>query len=119
MDKITEELFTSLIKRLEIAEEEIRKIKESVPTKKPVVGTQKTERKPGMASQGQIDFIIGLGGNPWPEMTTKEASDEITKLKAIKERKQKEGTEKINYSEPEKKPLTPEEIAEIGEENLL
>jgi hypothetical protein len=125
MDKITEELFTSLIKRVEANEEEIRKLKESVPTKKPIVGTQKQEHRPGMASPEQLNFIaglekgLGIEGSEYADMTKKEASDYISKLKAMKENNQKEGTEKQSYSDPEKKPLTPEEIAEIGEENLL
>lgn len=125
MDKITEELFTSLIKRVEANEEEIRKLK-LVPKQQTNVGTQKQERRPGMASQDQLNFIAGLekglgieGESEYAEMTKKEASDYISKLKAMKENNQKEGTEKQEYSEPEKKPLTPEEIAEIGEENLL
>jgi hypothetical protein len=128
MDKITEEVLTSLIQRVETNEEEIRKLKMLVPTKKQDVGTY--EHKKGMITPGQINFIKGLGGDPWPDMTSKEASEYIDKLKAQKDshlRKQNESSavgsdiqngvlDKPGETGPK---LTEEEIAELEEEGAF
>ena len=128
MDKIIEEVITRIIERIEKIEE---KIKNWVPTQNTKLGT-----KPGMASQGQLNFIKGLGGIPNPNMTSGEASDYINKLKEMKEKQNKtnniikaegqmaqEMVEKYGdkdiFEEPKSIPLTQEEIGEIGEENLL
>lgn len=129
MDKITEEVITALIRRIEKLEEEVYKTKKQNP---PIYNSNTS--RPGMATEGQLNFIKGLGGHPWPDMTKYEASKEINKLKAIKDKKS-ESKSDVNVatergspspSEPaelsgtfDSEPLSKEEIEEIGEENLL
>jgi len=108
MDKITEEVITNLIKRVEALEQEKR------------VTPSQTQRGIPQATIGQINYVRGLGGNPWPGMTKKEASqliDSLQKRKNVKPQKEefKKEPDKTIFS----KALTPEEIEEIGEESFL
>ena len=118
MDKITEEILTNLIKRVEKLEQGIR-----APTQsRPIV-------KSGAASQAQMNYLVSLGGEVYEGMTKGEAGQAIDRLLAIKAQREAnegkvqqegaEGPEEPEYEEPEPNPLTEEEIAEIGEENLL
>jgi hypothetical protein len=117
MDKITEEVLTSLIKRIEVLEGLVPKTKEQVGTKYP--------EKKGMVTIGQLSFIKGLGGEPWPDMTSKEASEYIDKLKTQRNNQQEsqkrseqgsgERMQPAEYS----KPLTQEEIDALPEEAFL
>lgn len=110
IDKITEEVITSLIRRIEILEAKVNKSNTSNTNK----------NKPGMATQKQIDFIKGLGGNTWKDMTSKDAGELIDKLLAKKNNpKKSEEKEESDLGTFESKPLTKEEIDEIGEEALL
>lgn len=109
IDKITEEVLTSLIKRIE-------RLEEGVPTKKAEIGTQKYPEKRGMVTEGQLNFIKGLGGEPWPDMTSKEASEYIDKLKAKKNSVPEKQAQ--NDSVPERR-LTQEEIDALPEEAFL
>jgi hypothetical protein len=107
MDKIVEEVLTNLIKRVEALEG-------LVPTKKAEVGTKYPEKK-GMVTEGQLNFIRGLGGEVWPDMTSKEASEYIDKLKAKKSVPEKQVQ---NDSVPERR-LTQAEIDALPEEAFL
>ena len=132
MDKIVEEVLTSLIKRIEALEEKIINL---VPTKKESIGT-KGHR--GDITPGQIDFIIGLGGNIWEGMTSREASDYIDELKTNKShlRKKMEASKTLNVKDPSAvgndvkngvldnpgetgTKLTQKEIEELGEDAFL
>lgn len=121
MDKIVEELFTALIKRIELLEQ---KVNGQTPTQ-----TKMPEEK-GMplATSGQINYITSLGGSPWPGMTKREASqllDKLTKRKAAQknqtqEPKQNQAPEKQDYSVPEDlSKLTQEEIQELEDNGIL
>jgi hypothetical protein len=118
MDRITEEVLTSLIKRVEALES-------LVPTKKENVGTKKYPEKKGMITEGQVNFIKGLGGVPDPNLTSKQASEYIDKLKT-----QKDHSQRINQSSTDElgdapgfpaatKKLTQEEIDALPEEAFL
>ena len=99
IDKITEELFTALIRRIERLEEKVGQTQNNAP------------QSIGMATKGQLDYIKGLGGEIRLDMTKTEAGECIEEL--LKKKKQ---------TEPEyikSKPLTQEQIDEIGEENLF
>jgi len=130
MDKITEEVLTSLIKRIELLEEKVR---EKTPKKVFTPGHK------GGVTPGQIDFIIGLGGNIWEGMTSREASEYIDELKSNKNHLRKQtgvettvarnahecppqgmSTEKGVLDNPEETgPLTKEQIEELGEGAFL
>lgn len=140
MNKIVEEALTNMIKRIEVLEEKISRL--SVPDKRGFHPTKK-ESKPGMITEGQLNFIKGLerdlgmqGESRYAEMTLRESSDYINKLKAMKEQKNTEqkikpqiiNLDKLSREEIEEmkehlkeetKPLTKKEIEEIGEEALL
>lgn len=110
MDKIVEEVLTNLIKRVELLEQ------------KPVNQSQKTGRNLPQATIGQIKYIQGLGGNPWTGMTKQEASkliDTLQKRTKVQPKAKPKQEIKQEDSYSEGKSLTPEEIQEIGEENLL
>lgn len=129
MDKITEEILTNLIKRVEALEQQISTNK-SLISNQPQTQPGETPGIP-LASEGQRKYILGLGGEPWNGMTKQEASRLIETL--LKRKKQIEETQTIppkiyplqapeeNYGDlnSESKPLTEEEIEEIGEESLL
>lgn len=139
MDKIVEEVLTGMIKRIEVLENKISKI--SIPNKKgyhPSIPPQ-SDRKPGMISQGQIDFIEGLerdvgceGESQYAEMTMKQASVYIEDLKErktqglIKKEGQmaqkmveKFGDRDIHDLGKESKPLSKKEIKKLEEEGAL
>lgn len=73
-----------MIKRIEALENKINHINGINDTNH----TNNSQTRPGMATEGQLNFIKGLKGKPWPEMTKQEASDYINKLKAIKDTQQ-------------------------------
>ena len=93
-----------------------------------------------MVTEGQLNFIRGLerdlnmqNASEHAEMTMKEASDYINKLKEMKEQKNSEqkipimqfpksvtiNDEGFKYDAPLTSPLSKEEIDELGEEALL
>lgn len=120
MDKITEELFSSLIKRVDSLEEQIKRL-----TSKPAPAMNQN-RSPWLATQAQLDLVANLGGTPNPNWTKKQVSEEIDKLKAQKVKpKQTEqpqtSSEEFSHSYdiPESTPLTQEEIDELGGEDAL
>lgn len=121
MDKITEELFTSLIKRVDKIEERVNYIYSNL-NKNKSENKRISKNKPGMATQGQIDFIIGLGGDPLEDMTSKEASDYIDKLKENK-KYPKSTKSDTNHSSDNSylnnKTLTKEEIEDLEKEGAL
>jgi len=139
MDKIVEEVLTNMIKRIEVIEDKLAKIPvRDAKGNMSIEKQPKKQSKPGMISEGQTNFIKGLekeldcvGETQYAEMTSKEASDyieDLLKQKKLKESGKSENlpkkmyeeiAEKDPYLESENKPLTEEEIAEIGEENLL
>jgi len=126
MNKIIEEALTNMIRRIEVLENNSRTTVK--PTVKPTV---KKGYKSGMATEGQLNYIKILGGESWDEMTKSEAGQEIDRLvnkKSLKvtkshqespEAPQKVHEQMAEGTYNEKKPLTEEEIEEIGEENLL
>ncbi len=129
MDKIVEEVLTSLIKRVEVLEEMKNIFSKRSPPKE-ILGLDNTNkvRKPGMMSQGQIDFIEGLGGSPDPLMTMKQASDYIEELKNTKDLIKKEDqmaqkmVKEFGDKEPLEntpKPLSKEEIKELEKKGAL
>jgi len=73
MDRITEEVITSLIKRVEALEN-----KQTTPN-------QPAQNGIILASPEQISYIRGLGGNPWQGMSKFEATDLIRVLIARKQ----------------------------------
>jgi hypothetical protein len=113
MDKITEELITAMIKRIEKIEERLDK--GLVPTQKQNVGTN----KPGMATGSQLNYIKQLGGNPWTDMTSQEASKEIDKLKAMKKRKETEQTIPHINMDFDISKLSPEEIKQLEDQGVF
>ena len=113
MEKITEELFTSIIKRLEIVEEKLNNTGNTSHT-------NHTGNTKGMASQKQIDFIVGLGGDAWEGMTSKEASEVIEDLKNKKAKEKIKPVHidlEINRLAHGK--LTQEEIEQLGEDAFI
>ena len=96
MNKIVEEILTSMIKRIEVLE-----------------GKQNTPKKYkfGEATPNQLKYIKQLGGETWTEMTKKEAGQEIDRLKPTKQEKMPKQPE----PEPTSKPLSKTEIEEIGD----
>lgn len=126
MNKIIEELFTALIKRIDKNEEEIKLLKN---VRIPHQSRTNQGVKPGMASESQLHYIKGLGGDPWEDMTSQEAGELIEELKRAKEKnkrimsdskiKSKKDVEKIADNEIQSKKLSKEEIEEIGEEAFL
>ncbi len=137
MDKIVEEVLTGLIKRIEFLEEKVLTgiiMKKVISKGCPIP----SERKPGMISQGQIDFIVGLvkelgceGQVDYEKMTMKQASDYIEDLKERKESHiafkgepshrelSIEAAMDPNVIDTSRKPLTKEEIKELEKEGAL
>jgi len=121
MNKVIEEALTNMIRRIEVLENNSKNtVKDTV---KPTV---KKGYKSGMATEGQLNYIKILGGESWNEMTKQEAGKEIDRLVKAKSlrvtkshQESPEGPQDQEYEEPVNKPLTKEEIKEIGEENLL
>ena len=116
MNKVVEEALTSMIKRIEVLEEKIsRKPIPNTPIRKPA--TSPTNHS--QATVGQIGYINNLKGETWEGMTKKEAGIEIDRLL------NKEPSRRVHEIIAEKvikeqsKQLTKEQIAELGEENLL
>jgi len=128
MDKITQTIFETILVKLE----KIEKIlinQGNIPN--PINPTNKINRKPGIryASDNQIKYAIRLGGDPWEGITFEEIS------KMIDEGKERKNSvpQKVGRSVPEEiekkfnkefektglKPLTKEQINEIGENALL
>jgi len=132
MDKITEEVITNLIRRIEILEgNQSRLPRPGADGYYPPVQNKQGFKK-GEASKAQRDYLLSLGGDVWDGMTKSEAGQAIDrqlKLKTDREAAEPEGEEfpkKVHeelaegtYEEPKQKPLTKKEIEEIGEENLL
>lgn len=93
--------------------------KDIVTTQQSKVGTT---TKPGMATEKQINFIKGLGGEDYlyldyENMTSREATTMIDELKARKNSRQT--IPPVDLPPEETKKLTPEQIAEIGEDAFL
>jgi len=113
MDKITEEVLTNLIRRIEILENKFES--------KFVHSNKKYDSN---ASEKQLKYIQQLGGETWDKMSKKEAAIEIERLLSKKEKPINDAKylpkvhEIIAENDPHKK-LTKEEIDEIGEESLL
>jgi len=78
MDKITEEVLMSLIKRVEALEEKVT----TSHYKSPI---SNQSRDPGLASKAQMDLIVSLGGVTWEDMTKKSAGRIIDELKVKKQ----------------------------------
>lgn len=86
IDKITEEVMTSLIRRIEIIEKDIGELKDKDWKPKYVMKIENKPRdysnqtNPGQASKAQIDYLRSLGGKTWPDMTKGEAGNGIDKI---------------------------------------
>lgn len=96
MDETVNQLFNTIFKRLDELERKIN----SIPRVR-------------MASQGQIDYIKGLGGKIWSGITFAEASDLIDKLKKGKETPTEMQTE--TQTETPESP-TEEQLKELNDE---
>lgn len=99
MDIIIEELFRSLIKRIEELE---GKVNTNFSTKK--VSNQglikdQSGTKSGMASPGQLKYIGILKGNIWEDMTKNEAGAEIDRCLKLKEKKKETDQQQINTTD--------------------
>ena len=112
MDKITEEVITNLIRRIEDLEEKIRE-----------KSSNKFIFKRGIATEAQVNYLKSLGGDNWEGMTKSEAGKEIDmRLKINAKNQTEEQTPKPKEEitpEAESIPLTKKEIKEIGEDNLI
>ena len=103
IDPITEEVITGLIRRIRILEEKVDG-KPQVQTRAPSNGQ--------LATPGQINYLKGLGGNPWNGMTKKDATVLIGKLVEEKqsgdfvepEEPEETGERKTSYTESDIKP---------------
>jgi predicted flavoprotein YhiN len=106
--ELLEEIVYNIIKRLDNIEKRLDSIepKQNQPQIK-------------LASKQQIDYLIGLGGQTYPNMSSKQASYEIDKLL----RQQKEKQTKQTEEWPELEKPTQEEIereyTEIKEEDYI
>lgn len=115
-NKVIEEALTNIIRRVEDLENQRNKNTVS----------QKKGQSRGLATDSQLNYIKGLGGEIWEEMTSDEAGVEIDNLKEEKRRRTNtpeqiydvKGAE--NYAKKEmtriSKPLTKEQLKEM--ENL-
>lgn len=112
--EILEEALASVIKRLDITEEEIKKLKKD--KQNPKVSHQVKSNNPGLASVDQAKYIKALGGDPWTEMTKKEAGETIDKL--LEEKKNKEFNNKIQDEVIEPQEVDTEDVG-IDDEGLL
>lgn len=126
MNKVTEEALTNMIRRIEVLEQKVGLGEK--PKQKP--NYQKPGYTSGIATPGQLNYIKILGGESWEEMTKSEAGKEIDRLVREKDTKkqkvpqnqpipQTEATEDPFEEIQTQKPLTKEQIEEIGEESLL
>jgi len=127
INKIIEEALTNMIRRIEVLENNSKNtVKDTV---KPTV---KKGYVSGMATEGQLKYIGILGGESWEEMTKSEAGQEIDRLILKKQRSVAREIPGPTADTPErvheqiaegtyneKKPLTEEEIAELGEDAFL
>jgi len=138
MDKIVEELIMGLIQRIERLEQRIQKLEAIKPYKK------NTNKGLGKATEGQLNYIkglekdLGIHGEDYSMLSKQEAGKYIEKLLAEKNKRKnnqqssanvrKEGSlREVNIPEGESssadtfesKPLSQEEIDEIGEGALL
>jgi len=120
INKIIEEALTNMIRRIEVLENNSKNT-----VKDTVKQTVKKGYVSGMATEGQLNYIKILGGESWNEMTKQEAGKEIDRLVKAKSlrvtkshQESPEEPQGQEYDEPSK-PLTEEEIKDIGEENLL
>lgn len=124
MDKVTEEVLTSLIKRMEAIEQKVG-IGQIPHT--PTQTKMPEDRGLPLATPSQTKYIKALGGSPWPGMTKQEASqllDKLTKRKEAMnqapEKTQNQAPEKQNYEIPEDlSTLTEEEIKELEANGIL
>ena len=108
MNRIVEEALTNMIKRIEVFEGRLDKLENKRPF------PEAPKFKPGEASQSQIDYIKGLGGQFRQGMTKQEAGAYIDEL--IK----KNGESSIKIMEKStSKPLTKKEIEELEAEGAL
>lgn len=73
MNKIVEETMTNMIRRIEIIENQVKKL---IDCSKP----QTNFNTPGLASKAQIDYLRSLGGKVWEGITKEEAGKGIDKL---------------------------------------
>ena len=81
IDPIVEEALSSLIKRVDRLEESVKNFIKNFNQNPPI---KADFNKIGLATEGQINYIRGLGGNPNTEMTKAEAGiliDELLKAK--------------------------------------
>jgi len=118
MDKITEELITGMIRRLDDFDERLRKIESGNYRKKPVWKTN--PRKP--ATEKQIIAVQQRGGEVWEGMTQADIEKQfqlINQKNSPQESQKRTEPGTGEGMQPEGKPLTKEEIEEIGEDNLL
>lgn len=123
MDKITQTIFEAILVKLEKIEQILinqGKIPNPINPKKPF------PKKQGIkyATDNQKSYITRLGGETWDGMTHEEASAMIDACKsgsqAPAQKAPVESPEPKEFNDHvENKSLTPEEIADIGEENLL
>ena len=112
MDRIVEEILTNLIKRVEALE---NSKKADVPIKEP-------QNKHWEASEGQLDYIKGLGGTPEKTLTKKEAAKYIDELKRSKYsdvEKEDQEPERKHEMYPGSKKLTKKELEALEEEGAL
>lgn len=123
MDKITQTIFETILVKLEKIEKIL--INQGKITN-PINPTNKINKKPRVryASDSQISFARKLGGDPWEGITFEEISKMIDEGKARKSVPQKvdQSVTENHRKSPEvteNKPLTQEEIEEIGEDALL
>lgn len=129
INKVIEEALTNLIRRVEDLENINAQLKSQDKYNKDYYGktvSQKRGQRRGLATSGQLNYIKGLGGEVWDEMTSDEAGVEIDNLKEEKRRRTNtpeqiydvKGAE--NYAKKEmtriSKPLTKEQLKEM--ENL-
>ena len=87
MTKIIEEAMTNIIRRIELLEFWKQSQENMVyPPSKQGPNSQKTGRIPGVryASDGQIKYLISLGGQSWEGITHDEISPMIDELKKPK-----------------------------------
>lgn len=97
--ELLEELVYNIIKRLDELEK-----KQTQPQ------TQYQHNGPKLASKQQLDYLRGLGGKPWINMSSKDASVEIDKLLRQQKEKQSQNTEE---EWPELEKPTKEEIERV------
>lgn len=124
MDALIESILRDYARRIERLES-----KSSVPgtdkgtDKKPQI-TPTINKQPGirLATESQIKYAQKLGGEPQKDITHIEVSKMIDNLKELNEnietRKESLEIEKQIAETSKQKPLTDEQIAQIGEENL-